>query len=305
MATPIGLNVVNCGASDVLGTGLAGCKIDRKRVVALGLLQRGTKIDANVTKAYIQNLQQTGKLIYLKGVVTFADNTPDDSYATADGSGIKSLISKMPYEFLATFDNGINFQKALKSISGNGNYDLVVFDVEDVMWFTQNLAGDVKGFSLGMHESGKYMGQDGTNKASQTLMLQLTERNEVDERMAWLKPLDFTPNDLDGANDVIIVIDPITTASTTIVFTPTLIDGSHLVEGLILANLRVTRNGITLTPSAISYATNMGKVTLTVSANTTADIVTIKLYDAIIPANTILSLDTLYKSNVATKVVTV
>jgi hypothetical protein len=288
---------VNCSASDVLGTGLAGCRQDRKRVVALGLLQRGTKIDADVTKAFIQNLQQTVKLIYLKGVVTFADNTPENNYATADGSGIKSLISKMPYEFLATFDNGVNFSKALKSVSGHGNYDLVLFDVEDYMWVTQNLSGDIKGYTLGIHDSGKYMGQDGVNKSSQTLMLQLTERNEIDERMGWIKPVDFTPSDLDGVNDVTITIDTIANASTTIVFTPLLIDGSHLVEGLIVSNLKVTRNGATIAPSAISYVTNAGKVTLTVTANTTADVVTVSLN------GTILSLDTLYKSNVATKTV--
>jgi len=299
-----GLNLLNCSSSDVVGTGLAGCRNDRKRVVAIGLLSKGTKLVGVVDKAAIQLLQQTGKLIYLKGVITFADNTPDPTIVTREGSGFKTLVSELPYEYLATFDNGQNFQKALKSISGNGNYDLVLWDVDDVMWLTQNLAGDVKGYALGMHNSGKYVGNDGTNAASQTLMLQLTERSEVDERMSFVKPEDFSSNDIDGVNDVKIAIDPIAALSTDIVISPYLLDGSHLVEGLTVSDLKVTRNGVAIVPTAVSYITNEGKVTLTVSANTAADIVTVQLWDATLVKSIILSpADVLYKSNVATAVV--
>jgi hypothetical protein len=296
-----GLNVLNCSSSDVVGTGLAGCRIDRKRVVAIGLLAKGTVLSGTIDKDYIQNLQQLGKLIYLKGVITFADNTPDPTIITREGSGYKTLVSELPYEYLATFDNGQNFQKALKSISGNGNYDLVLWDVDDVMWLTQNLAGDVKGFALGMHNSGKYVGNDGTNAASQTLMLQLTERSEVDERMSFVTPEDFSSNDLDGVNDVKISIEPTADASTEIIFSPYLIDGSHLVEGLTLSDLKVTRNGSLITPTAISYVTNEGKVTITVTANAVNDIITIQLWDSVLAKPVILSpADVLYKSNVAT-----
>lgn len=299
-----GLNVLSCSSSDVVGTGLAGCRIDRKRVVAMGLLAKGTILSGTINKDYIQNLQQTGKLIYLKGVVTFADNTPDPTIITREGSGFKTLVSELPYEYLATFDNGQNFQKALKSISGNSNYDLVLWDVDDVMWLTQNLSGDVKGFALGMHNSGKYMGNDGTNAASQTLSLQLTERSEVDERMSFFTPDDFSSNDLDGINDVNITISPIVALSTSIVFTPLLNDGSHLVEGLTIPNLRVTRNGVVVVPSAISYVTNEGKVTLTVSSNAAASVVTVRLFDNTLVKPVILSaVDVLYKSNIASVVV--
>jgi len=296
-----GLNVLSCSSSDVVGTGLAGCRNDRKRVVALGLLSKGTVLTGDLDKAYVQELQQTGKLIYLKGVITFADNTPDPTIITREGSGYKTLVSELPYEYLATFDNGQNFQKALKSISGNGNYDLILWDVDDVIWLTQNLAGDTKGYALGMHNSGKYVGNDGTNAASQTLMLQLTERSEVDERMSFVAPSDFSSNDIDGINNVKITIDPLADASTSIVFSPYLSDGSHLVEGLTIPNLKVTRNGAVIVPTAISYTTTEGKVTLTVSANASSDVVTVQLWDATLVKPVILSpADVLYKSNVAT-----
>ena len=67
----------------------------------------------------------------LQGVVSFADNTADDNIITREGSGIKVVAGKNPYEYTATFDNGINFHKALTSLSGYNAYDLIVFDVDE------------------------------------------------------------------------------------------------------------------------------------------------------------------------------
>jgi len=43
-------NTINCGANGVLGTGLAGCRIDRKRVTALGLVEKGFIFAPKMTK---------------------------------------------------------------------------------------------------------------------------------------------------------------------------------------------------------------------------------------------------------------
>ena len=90
MALPNDFNLVNCGAGGVYGTGLAGCRIDRKRVVALGLLQKGTVIPAGAfDRDVFDDLILSGKLIYLKGVVSFTDNTPEDNIDTAEGRHIE------------------------------------------------------------------------------------------------------------------------------------------------------------------------------------------------------------------------
>lgn len=288
------LNVVNCSVSGVIGTGLAGCKIDRKRVVALGLLQKGYVFPAGgINKALMLSLLQAGTLIYLKGVVTFAESTPEDSVKTFDGSGLKSVINKFPYEYKATFNNGVNFNKALNTLSGNGNYDIVMWDVDDVMWLTQNKAGDVKGFGLGMHEAGNYKGNDGTDVASQTLMLQLTDRSEVDDRMVNVLPDDFGSTDIDGVNEVKISINA-TAPGTSVVFKAMLSDNSHLLLATTVSNWIVKKNGAPITPSAISYVTNPDYITFTVAALIATDVVTVQLN------GTINQLGTLYKSNVAT-----
>jgi len=301
MAIDTNINTVNCGANGVLGTGLAGCRIDRKRVTALGLLQKGYKLDQEINKDYMRSLQQDGILIMLQGVVSFEDNTADDNIITRAGSGIKVVAGKNPYEYTATFDNGINFHKALTALSGFNAYDLILFDVDNSMFFTVTKSGEPKGYTLGMFENGKYMGANGTDASSQTVVLQLTERSEIDERMSWKTTefLDFSYGELDGINEVLVTIDPIVTASLAIVVSAFLLDKTHPVEGLLVPDFAITRNGAPLVPSAVAYNATTKKYTFTVSANTTADIVTVSLND------TILTLvDVLYKSNTATAVVT-
>lgn len=295
------INTINCGANGVLGTGLAGCRQDRKRVVALGLVEKGFVFAAEITKAYMRSLQEDGTLIMLQGVVSFEDNTADDNIITRAGSGIKVVAGKNPYEHTVTFDNGINFHKALTSLSGYGNYDLILFDVEGAIFLTVNKVGAPKGFTLGMFENGKYMGANGTDASSQTILLQLIDRAEIDERMSWINAseLDFSPSELTGVNEVLVSVDPIVTASTTIVVSAFLLDKTHPVEGLLVPDFAVTRNGALLTPSAIAYNSTTKKYTLTVTANTTADIVEVSL-DGII----LTLADVLYKSNTATVVVT-
>lgn len=295
------INKVDCSGAGVLGTGLAGCRMDRKRVTALGLLKKGFVFAEEITKAYMRELQQDGTLIMLQGVVSFVDNTAEDTIVTREGSGEKVVAGKMPYEYAATFDNGINFHKALTTLSSNNAYDLVLFDVDNTLFGTAPKSGGFKGLTLGMFENGKYTGSNGTDAASQTVTFQLTQRIEWDMYAAWIanSELDFIYTELTGVNEVAISVDPIVTASTTIVVSAFLLDKTHPVEGLLVADFSVTRNGDALVPSAAAYNSTTKKYTLTVTANTTADIVTVSLADTILT-----TLDVLYKSNTDTVVVT-
>jgi hypothetical protein len=294
------INAVNCEGNGVLGTGLAGCRIDRKRVTALGLVKKGFKFVQEVDKDYMRLLQKNGTLIMLQGVVSFEDATADDNIITRAGSGIKVVAGKNPYEYNVTFDNGINFHKALTSLSGYNAYDLILFDVDDSMFFTVTKSGNAKGFTLGMFENGKYMGANGTDASMQTVALQIIERAEVDERMSYITSnnLDFSANELEGVNEVLVTVDPIASASTTIVLSAFLLDKTHAVEGLLVGDFKVTRNGASVTPSLAVYNAITKKYTLTVSANTTGNIVEVSLKDIVLtPA------DVLYKSNTASVVV--
>jgi len=294
------INKVDCSGAGVLGTGLAGCRMDRKRVTALGLLKKGFVFAEEITKAYMRELQQDGTLIMLQGVVSFVDNTAEDTIVTREGSGEKVVAGKMPYEYAATFDNGINFHKALTTLSSNNAYDLVLFDVDNTLFGTAPKSGGFKGLTLGMFENGKYTGSNGTDAASQTVTFQLTQRIEWDMYAAWIanNELDFIYTELTGINEVLVSVDPIAAASTTIVASAFLLDKTHSVEGLLTTDFELTRNG-TVLPQTVAYNSTTKKYTFTVTANTAADIVTVRIKDTILTP-----LDVLYKSNTDTAVVT-
>jgi len=294
------LNRVNCGASGVLGTGLAGCKFDIDRVIAIGLLTKGYKFTQDPDKDYMRTLQQDGTLIMLQGVVSFADNTADDNITTREGSGIKVVAGKNPYEKTAMFDNGINFHKALTSVSGYEQYDIVLFDVNGSMVVTVAKDGSPKGFTLGMFENQKYGFANGTDSNSQSVLFQMINRMEFDANAGWYttNELDFYPDELTGINEVLVSVAPIVTASTSIVVDAYLLDKTHSVDGLLVDDFKVTRNGAVIVPSAVVQNPTK-QYTLTVTANTTADIVTVSL-DGVV----LTTLDVLYKSNTATVVVT-
>ena len=293
------INTINCGANGVLGTGLAGCRIDRKRVTALGLVEKGYVFTEEITKEYLRQLQQDGKLIMLQGVVSFEDNTADDNIITRPGSGIKVVAGKNPYEHTITFDNGVNFHKALTSLSGYGNYDLIAFDVENTLWLTQTKSGAPKGFTLGMFENGKYMGANGTDASSQTILLQIIDRAEVDERMSWIESneLDFSYGELTGVNETLVTVDPIV-AGTSIVVSVFLLDKTHPVEGLLPADFLVTKAGVQNVVTAAAYNSTTKKYTLTVTAVLAADILDISLNGIVLTVA-----DVLYKSNTVSAVV--
>lgn len=294
------VNKINCGANGTIGAGNAGCRIDWERTTTIGVIkQRGYKFTEEISLDYIRQLEQEGIVEILQGVVTFVDQTADDTIITRDGSGVKKVAGKMPYEKVATFDNGVNFHKAITTLSSYDSYDLFFMDVNNTIWFTSTKAGEFKGITAGMFEAGKYMSGNGTEAASQTITFQLINRYEIDQLLSWVTNdnLDFTYDDLQGVNEVLITVDPIAAASTTIVVDAYLLDGTHSVDGLLTGDFELTRNGVVLAQTVVQSPTTK-KYTFTVTANTATDVVTARI------KNTVLTtLGTLYKSNTATAVV--
>lgn len=295
------INKVDCSGAGVIGTGLAGCRMDRQRVTALGLLKKGFVFAEEITKVYLRELQQNGTLIMLQGVVSFVDNTAEDAIVTREGSGIKKVAGKMPYEYTATFDNGINFHKALTSLSSYEAYDMIVFDVNNTMFGTTPKSGGIKGLTMGMFENGKYTGSNGTDSAAQTVTFQLINRIEWDLYAGWIAndELDFIYTELTGVNEVVITLDPLVASSTTTVTAGVFLqDKTHSVEGLLITDFNVFRDGAG-TAGTLSYNVNSKKYAITLGgASLPGELITISL------KNTILtSLDVLYKSNIATVVV--
>jgi len=292
------LNRVNCSGSGVLGTGLAGCKFDINRVIAIGLLTKGYKFTQDPDKEYMRELQQAGTLIMLQGIVSFTDATADDNIVTREGSGIKVVAGKNPYEKTAMFDNGLNFHKALTSVSGYEEYDIVLFDVNGSMVVTVAKDGSPKGFTLGMFENQKYGFANGTDSNSQSVLFQMINRTEFDSNAGWYttEELDFYPSELTGVNEVLVTVDP-AVAGTSIVVSAYLLDKTHPVEGLLFGDFKVVRNGTVSNPTVAVYSSSTKKYTLTVPAFVAADVLEVSLNGIILTP-----LDVLYKSNTATAI---
>lgn len=293
------LNKVNCDGSGILGTGLAGCSFDIKRVSAIGLLTKGYKFTQDPDKDYMRTLQQNGTLIMLQGIVSFTDATADNNIITRPGTGVKVLAGKNPYEKVATFDNGINFAKALESLAGYEDFDIILFDDAGSMVVTIAKDGTPKGLTLGIFDTQKYMMADGAEASSKSIMFQMIKRDEFDKNLGWYttEELDFHPDELTGVNEVLVTVDPVAALSTTVVASFYLLDKTHPVEGLLTTDFELTRNGAIL-PQTVVYNSTTKKYTFTVTANTASDVITVRIKDTILTP-----LDVLYKSNTASVVV--
>ncbi len=277
------INSINCSGNGVKGTGLAGCRIDMKLIRALGLVQKGYIFNQVIDKDYMEVLIKDGILIMLQGVVTFEDATADDNIVTRAGTGIKSVAGKNPYEKVATFDNGINFHTALTTLSGYEDYDIVLWDIDNTMWFTQTKSGQPKGFTLGMFENGKYMNANGTDLASQSVVFQMIERYEIDQLITWITndKLDHYYTELKGVNETVVTVSPIASLATTINASVFLLDKTHPVEGLLVSDFAVSKNNTPLVPSAVAYNAATKTYSLTVPATASAEVYTVALKDTI------------------------
>jgi len=307
MALSDQINVIDCSAAGAVGTGSLGCKKDMERAKALGLLNPDYIFDPAVTfnKELIDELQLIGDLVILPGVESFVWSTPENSYFTREASGDKSLQQRFPYEATATFDNGIDFQAALDSVSGKGNYALIVFDANDVAWMTETVSGDVKGFSLSVHQVGNYQGNDGQTQSSETFFLQFKNRSEIDRRPVAVKMPDVSSDELDGINDIGITISPLANGGTTLTWKPLLGDNSHLVKGLAISNYLFADNATPFTPTSLVYNDANKTASVTIPSAVTGHAITIRT-NTVSPASTVTQATTgaKYKSNLATVIVT-
>lgn len=301
------LNVVACSQGDLLGTGMEGCTFDWNRVATIELSPRGYAYTNEQNLANIKEGQQKGELIILQGIKSFALVPVDPNINTADGSGYKTVTGEMPYEYDVMFDNnGVNYWKALRMLNSKDRYNVAFYDIEGNKIFTQNKAGVVKGFSVKMLFVGQYKGKEGNNPAEVKMQIQLADFQEM-ERQSWISGdnLDFSADsDLEGVNDVVLTASPLAVAATSLVVSALLLDKSHFVDGLLVSNFKIKKNGVAVTASAVVADATLKTYTFTIPA-ASAGTYTISTWDSALSTYTIMNTASglLYKSNVATIIV--
>ena len=296
------INSVSCGSSVDVCTGLKACGMDMKRIVTLEITPKGYNyLSGSTTLAGILEEQQKEKIIILPGVLTYTDNSADPTIVTRDGSGQKIIVGEIAQEFQVTFDNGINFWKELRKLNSQGLYNLALYDVDGTKFFTQKKNGDVQGFGLNMLFTKNYKGSDGTVASEEMMMFQYKSVSDSDN-IAWVAgaDLDFDSTDLTGINCVDFEILPVLSGATSLTFAALLSDKTSYFEGLTIPNIKVTKNGGAIVPSAISGDAATKTYTITIPAVVGGDVYTVQTWDSVLSTRAINITNSLYKSDIAT-----
>lgn len=302
------INRVNCGGAGVLGTGTNNCPFNRKRVVAAMFTRAGFEFEEELTIAYIHELQQRGIAVVVSKMVGFADQTAEDSINTYESSRIKTKNGTSPYEYLATFNNGIYNHKALTTLESFGNYDVTYVDEKLNILFTSN--GEyVKGFSCGQIAAMPYVGENGNNPAEAKIWWQELYRSEFDQDAAWITAdnHDIRLSQLDGVNDAIVQITaiPVNGAESVTFRVKTKADTKDVdLGGLLPANIQLQKNGAAITVATVTQNAETKVYTASFTgALATGEVITLRLNDALFSTGIIKKGGRLYRSNKDSKTV--
>jgi len=294
-------NVVNCEGNNVGGMGIEACPFDWDRITAVIYTKPSFIIDEAVTLDYINENVQQGNFHIVNGYDSFTSTTPDPNINTVEGSGYQQVMGEMPTSYTGVLNVGVERWKALRTLNGKDKFNAILVDVAGNIIYTKTKAGASKGFGLKMLFTGMYKGKEGNNPSSQTQMLQFSQIKEM-ERMTYItsENLDFDPSDLNDWNPINIVFVPAVAGGSTLQFSAKLVDNSHNLLGLAIANLRVTKTAVgstaVITPTLLAYNSTSNLYTLTLPTPVTAsgDVYEIKLYDATLQSEIIKVSDVLY-----------
>lgn len=276
------LNVIECGASNILGTGLKGCKTFFKKTTSLWIFPAGTELDSaqEFGETYINTLKAEGKLIVLKGVRTFADNSGDNNVEELE-DGTKQVTRLGLYEFACKFVNGLYFHAALSSLSSFGNYDVAFVDRDGNILGTKSASGKFKGFSVGMLQSDRLEWATDAAGQKEGIMFQLTERSELDDDFIFIQrsQLSYNPNKVEGVNEVELSFPSGASAGTSLTIKAVLKqDGSPFV-GLPSSNWGIYLNGAKDEGVSGDDSATGGTYVLTVGTMAASDVVLAEFFD--------------------------
>ncbi len=304
------LNVVQCGLGNPLGTGTVGCKASLKKTASLWFTKRGFKYDSTkiLNDAYISELKSAGKLIIVKGIKTFEDNSTDDTIETLSDK-TSSVASLGLYQFNVKFVNGLAFQAALTSLRSFNSYDVTMVDGDNNIFGTKATDGSLKGFSTNMVNPGRLSFlTDSEGSQKQSLAFQLSDRDEVDSNYIFVdnKSLEsgFSPKSIDGVNEVVLSFTAVpVNAATSISVKATLKQDGSAFTGVLYSDFLINKNGTSSNATAGSDSSTTGTFVLTVAALATDDVLDISLYDNTNSRIGVVLDGEVYKSNTTSTVV--
>lgn len=312
------LNTIN-GTSDGCGGGAAntgelGCEIEFGLVIHGIGLNSGTIIPAaqDVDIDYINTLIQAGTAVPLMNAFSSEPTFADDTVETSP-LGVEALTLEGLPKFMLTMKKGQEYYKELAKLTGFGNIEWILGDVNGNWKMAKTSTGDFKGFACGQVNAMITTPATATETEKKSLTFQLTNRNEYDSMYdVFLASTLFPISDVKGINGVNLTFadatgaippaDAETTLKVKAVFAS---DNFTAVEGLLVGDLLYTVDGATVVPSGV-VDDGDGFYTLTVAAIATAEELTLQNYDSSVNKNVVITAaGILLRSNVLTATVVV
>ena len=296
-------NLVECGATAVLGTGTKGCKQTLKKAASIWITPQGFKFDGTQTldETYIQLLQAQGNLIILKGLTTFTDNSSDDIIETLE-DGTKIVTTLGLYEFAVVFIKGLGFHAALHSLNSFGSYDMLFVDRDGNILGTKATDGSLKGFSVGMMQANKLTWPSDAAGQKEGIMFQFTTRAELDTNYVYIQQTQlgtYEPQNQDGINEVVLDGAVPVDSATTWVVTAVSKNNYNAWTGGLTGDFKLTRDGVVEAQTVVE--TPDGTYTFTVASIGSDEVWTVALYDTANSRTVIVKDTDLYKSNTDTE----
>lgn len=263
------INVVDCGALDLLGTGQQACAFDWNRIKAIGFTDRSYVFTEIIDLDFIREAQQKEDIFLITNAESFNLVPVEPTISTSEGSGLESVDGELPYKYDIMFKKkGVNFWRALRRFNSNNVYNAFFIDINGTVILTQSKGGLIKGFTANMVFTGQYKGQEGNTAAEFKMTIQLNDDVTQMERQTWVtgEESGISVSDLDGYNDVLLTASPLLAAATSLVVKAVLVDKSHFAGGMVLADFEIKKDGVAIVASAVVANENDKTYTFTIPA---------------------------------------
>jgi hypothetical protein len=288
-----------CGGG-AINTGDLGCDISFGLVIhALGFA-KGTVIskDVELTLSLIEELVQKGEVIPLMDAFSSEPTMSEDTLETSP-LGVEALTLKGLPKYSLTMKKGQEYYKEMAKLTGFGNINYVLGDVNGNWKFAVDGNGDFTGFTAGQTLAAITTPATATETEKKTFTFQLTDRSQIDSTYAVIEAANAFPiSNISGVNGVEFSFadanGPVVPASgdTTLSIKAVLsADRITDIDGLVVADFLSSAG----TVSAIPTSGN-GFYTLTVPA-LTAGLLTLKTQDSTLGTDVIVNSNILFKSN--------
>ena len=279
-------NLGACSSSGALGFNTQkGCPDFLKAVHSIWLTPPDVVIEKTdiLNEAFIKALQMAGKLKVIKGINDFVENGNDDAVETlADDTQL--FANKGKYKFLATFSkDGLYLNRALTSIEGHGNWNVLFVDIKGDIFYTTRASGGYKGFTAGMIRQVKLQFATYTTGTKSGLELQFINRYEMDSNYrSWKnEKLDFDPREVESITQVYLSLVNAPANLDVVLTVKAAVERgrSDAVSGALFTQWLNVINGATSNPTAGDDTATAGIYPLTVAALATGEVGMVKLFD--------------------------